>query len=588
MTLHRHLSSSVALALAALLLAGCTGVPTDTAPLVVRTIDHGGPDGQANITPKVGAQPRDLVTDFLTASVAADARHSQARQFLTNAASRKWQDNAVTVLNEVSVGVATITGAGTARVEVSGPRVGGLDDKGVYTPSLKGVGIGDVETFSYDLVQVEGEWRINQLQPGVLLSKTSFDRSYQARRLYFYDLSETVLVPDLRYSALGGQALATWLLTALVTGPRPELTQSVINEVPDKVTGATVENSDPIKVEMPGTSQLDANGRNRLAAQLAYTLTQIRFASGTQLTLTDSGRPVAVPAGHGPTFVAADFSSALPDSVAPAAEPYFVRAGAVIKGTNDKPIAGPLGQPGRGLTSVALRHTTTGELQVAAVGGNRLQVGSTSRLVRVRLPAGVLSRPEWRPRTGDADADAWVGVGTRGSIYRVGMNGIARQVSITSSVGGLPLGQVTALRFSPDGVRLAAVLRGADGTLTAWIGSVVVSSSDIRIDAFQPFTPAELAISDLAWTDATKLLLLARKPGDETRVQPVSSDGSEISKPAYTTAGLPGPATSIAAAPQQLPLVSASDSIWILESGGWKPYPGDAATPGINPVFAPW
>ena len=570
-----------------LVLAGCTGVPTDSAPLVVRTVDHGGPDEQANITPKDGAEPRDMVIDFLTASVAADARHSQARQFLTNAASRKWQDSGVTVLNEITITKEKSTGPHTKRVEVFGPRVGQLDDKGVFTPSLKGLGLGDTETFSFDLVQVEGQWRINQLQPGVLLSKTSFDRSYQARKLYFYDLSETVLVPDLRYSALGGQALAAWLLTALVTGPRPELTQSVINEVPDKVTGATVVNSDPIAVEMPGSSQLDANGRNRLAAQLAYTLIQIRFASGTQFALTDSGRPVVVPAGHGANFVAADFSTALPDSAAPAAEPYFLRDGAVIKGTDDKPIAGPLGQPGRGLTSVALRHTDAGELQVAAVGGNRLQIGTANRLIPVRLPAGALSRPEWRPRTGDAAADAWVGVGTRGSIFRVGGDGIARQVSITSSVGGLPLGQVVALRFSPDGVRLAAVLRGADGSLTAWIGSLVVSSSDIRIDSFQPFTPPRLAISDLAWTDATKLLLLAREPGDETRVRPVSSDGSELGNPTRA-AGLPGTPTSIAAAPQQSPLVSASDSIWTLGTGGWKPFPGVTATPGVNPVFAPW
>ncbi len=489
----------------------------------------------------------------------------------------------MTVLNEITVAREKSTGAHTMRVEVSGPRVGQLDDKGVFTPSLKGLGLGDVETFSFDLVQVEGQWRINQLQPGVLLSKTSFDRSYQSRKLYFYDLSETVLVPDLRYSALGGQALATWLLTALVTGPRPELTQSVINEVPDKVTGATVVNSDPIAVEMPGSSQLDANGRNRLAAQLAYTLIQIRFASGTQLALTDSGRPVAVPAGHGTTFVATDFSDALPDTVAPA-DPYFLRAGAVING-DDTPIAGPLGRPGAGLTSVALRHADSGALQVAAVVGNRLQVGTTSRLAPVRLPAGALSRPEWRPRTGDANADVWVGVGTRGSIYRVGRDGVGRQVSITSSVGGLPLGQVMALRFSPDGVRLAAVLRGADGSLTAWIGAVVVSSSNIRIDSFQPFTPARLAVSDLAWTDATKLLLLAREPGDETRVRPVSSDGSELGNPTRA-AGLPGPPTSIAAAPQQTPLVSASDSIWTLGGGGWKPYPGPTATPGINPVFA--
>jgi hypothetical protein len=567
----------------ALLVAGCTGVPTDSAPLVVRTVDRGGAGGSlANTTPRAGAAPRDIVNDFLVAEMAADAGHSQARQFLTNAAARKWQDSTVTVVDDTTTGVPTITGSG-ATVEVTGRRVGQLDATGVFTPSLKGIGAGDSETFTFDLVQVEGEWRINQLQPGgVLLRRSLFERSYLPRKLYFYDLSETVLVPDLRYCALSGQALGTWLLNALVAGPRPELAQSVINEVPDKVDRAVVVDSDPITVEMPGTSQLDANGRNRLAAQLAYTLTQIRFVSGVQLTLTDSGRPVAVPAARGPSFTAVDFSSAQPDSVVKAAEPYFLHDGAVVKGTDNKPIEGLLGQPRRGLTSVALRHTAEGELQVAAVTGNRLEVGSSSKLSRIRLPAGELSRPEWRPRA----ADVWVGVGTKGSIFRIGTDGTVKQVSITSPVGGLPPGQVMALRFSSDGVRLAAVLRSQDGTLTAWIGSLVTSSSNVRIDSFEPLTPARLVVSDLAWADATQLLLVAGAPNDETRVWQVLSDGSRLGP--LTNSGLPGRPTSIAAAPQQSPLVSAENSIWTRQDQGWATFPTDTPTAGTNPVFAAW
>jgi len=594
------LRCSLSLLLVALvLLTGCTGVPTDSAPLVVRTVDRGGSGApRSNAAPKPGASARDIVTEFLTAeAVTADAGHSQARQFLTNAATHKWQDGPVTVVDDTTVALQTITGSG-ATVEVFGRRVGQLDATGVFSPSLKGTGVGDRETFSFDLIQVDGQWRINQLQPGVLLSKLDFERNYQPRKLYFYDLSETVLVPDLRYCALSGQALGSWLLNALLAGPRPELAQSVINEVPDQVDRAAVVDSDPITVEMPGTSQLDANGRNRLAAQLAGTLSQIRLVSGVQLKLTDSGRPVAVPAGHGPTFTAADFSSAQPDSLTKAADPYFLRDGAVIQGTDNKPLNGPLGQPGRGLESVALRHTDTGAVQVAAVVGDRLEVGSPAKLTRVALPRGALSRPEWRPRAADVDADVWVGVGAKGAIFRAGTDGTVKQVSITSPVGGLQLGQVVALRFSPDGVRLAAVLRGTDGTLTAWIGSLVVSSSDVRIDSFEPLTPARLAVDDLAWVDATQLLLVAGAPSDETKVWQVRSDGSGLNP--LANSGLPGRPTSIAAAPPQSVLVSASASIWTWTGGltpdagtatvpgEWAPFPSDSPTPGIAPVFAPW
>ncbi len=579
-SLRCSLSRLVGLLLAVVVpLAGCTGVPSDSAPLVVRTVDRGGPGGPlATTTPRPGTPSRDIVINFLNAGVAADAGHSQSRQFLTNTAARKWQDSTVTVTDQQPVvGVPTITGAG-ATVEVTGRRVGQLDAHGVFSPSLKGTGVGDQETFTFELVQVEGEWRINQLPPGVLISEFAFSRSYLARELYFYDLSETTLVPDLRYSALTGQPLATWLLAELLAGPRPELAQAVTNEAPDQVGRPTVVDSDPIVVDLPGTGQLDANGRNRLAAQLAYTLAQIRFVPGVQLRLTDSGRPVVIPAARGATFTAVDFSTAGPDSVAPGAQPYFLRDGSVIDGIDNKPVTG---LTGRGLTSVALRRGSGGDLQVAALAGNRFLLGSPGKLSRIAMPAGALSRPEWRPHA----VDAWIGIGTKGAIYRIAPDGTVKQVSITSPVGGLPPGQVLALRFSPNGVRLAAVLRAADGALTAWIGSLVTSSSDVRIDSFEPLTPARLVVSDLAWADATKLLLVAGAPNEENRVWQVMSDGSALGT--LTNTGLPGPPTSIAAAPQQSPLVSASNSLWVQQGISWTSFPGSTPTPGTNPVYAP-
>jgi lipoprotein LpqB-like beta-propeller protein/sporulation and spore germination protein len=580
-SLRCSLSWMTGLLLALGLLAGCTGVPTDSAPLVVRTVDRsqsGGP--QPKTTPRAGAEPRDIVQGFLTAGVAADAGHSQARQFLTNAAARKWQDTTVTVVDdETTVTVPTLTGKG-ATIEVVGHRIGQLDATGVYTPSLKDTGA-DPEKFSFDLVKVEGQWRIDQLQTGVLIRESPFDQSYQARRLYFFDSTESTLVPDLRYCALSGQALATWLLSGLLAGPRPELAQAVTNEMPDQVGRPTVVDGDPIVVEMPGTSQLDGNGRNRLAAQLAYTLAQMRFVAGAQIKLTDSGHGVVVPLAHSSVFGAVTFSSVGPDSVAPGVQAYFVRDGTLIDGIDNKPVTGLLGQAGAGLTSVALRRNSTGDLQVAAVAGDKLQMGSATRLSGVTLPKDALSRPEWRPH---AD-EVWIGVGKKGAIFRIRRDGVPQPVSITSSVGGLPPGQVRALRFSPDGVRLAVVLRSQDGSSAAWTGSVVTSGSDVRVDAFELLTPAGLRVDDLAWADTTQLLMVAQAANDETRVWQVLSDGSKLG--GLTNLGLPDVPTTIAAAAHQPPLVSASNSMWVLDSSQWKTFPGTTLTGGTNPVYAP-
>ena len=558
--------------------AGCTGIPTTSRPQVVRTIDRGGnaEAAEPNITPSPGADPRAIVNDFILAGVAADAGHSSSRQFLTNAAARKWQDNTVTVVNSTTVNFPQYSGA-HATVTVVGSRVGQVDATGAFTPILKGSGSGDPETFSFGLVRTDGQWRIDQLQPGVLISDLAFGNAYRPRKLFFFNADESSLVPDLRYSALTGQSLANWLLAELLAGPAPELAQSVVNEVPDQVGKPIVQVGDPIAVDMPGVNQLDAAGKNGLAAQLAYTLSQVQFAPA-QLRLTDAGRPVTVPAAGGATFGAIDFNSVAPDSVAPGVEPYFIRSGAVISGVDGTPLTGPLGRSSARLSSVALRRTDSG-IDVAAVSDGALEMGDTGKLTSVpKLPSGALSRPEWRPH---AD-DVWVGVGTHGAIYRVGTDRVPRPVSITSPVGLLPA-QVQAIRFSADGTRVAAVLRFPGGSESAWVGSVVTSGGDVRLVGFELVTPADLTVTDVAWADSTKLQMIAKETGTATTVWQVQSDGSHLES--LTNTGLSGAPTSIAASPTRLPLVSAGGAIWTQRGSAWSYFPGPSATMGTNPIY---
>lgn len=563
------------------LLAGCSGVPLHSKPEAVRSVERGNDAAsQPSIGPLPGAAPRDLVAGFLRAGVAADAGHSASRQFLTNDAARKWQDGSVTILEELQVNNA-VTNGDSSTVEVTGRQIGQLDAGGTYSPVLKNVGVGDTNTFSFGLSRVGGQWRIDRLQPGVLIDESSFISDYKPRPLYFFDSTESVLVPDLRYSALGGGALATWLVGQLVAGPRPELAQSVLNEVPDQVDPRRVLVSlgDPIKVEMPGSGQLDRIGSRGLAAQLAFTLSQVQFGTAA-ITLTDSGKVVTVP-GVGVTFDTTPFSSLSTADSALDGQAYYVRDGALISGLDDKPVTGALGQPTAGLGSVAVRRQN-GDLSVAAVSGNTLRLGTSSKVLPVGLPAGALSRPEWR--TGDPAV--WIGSAYRGgSIFRVGANRRWQQVSVTSSRGGLPPGAVLALRFSPDGVRVVAVIKAADGTQQAWIGSVVTSGPDVRIDSVEAITPTGLAVSDVGWFDATTLVMVAVSPNDEVRVWRVQTDGSLLDPD--TTAGLPGSPDAIAAAPGQVPLVSASNSIWYKKGSTWVPYGGIGTTAGENPVYAP-
>jgi hypothetical protein len=559
----------------------CSGIPTASAPQVIRTVQRGpasNPPAPA-ITPLPGEGPNDIVQDFVHAGVLADGGHSTSRQFLTNTAARKWQDNPTVILDETTVGEPAITGD-TATVPVTGRRVGMLDAAGIFSPTLKGMGTGDEETFNYVLTRASGQWRIDQLQPGILISQAAFKSAFRPERLYFFDAAERVLVPDLRYSSLEGQALGQWLLDQLLTGPRPELAQSVLNEVPDQVGKPSVQIGDPITVEMPGTAQLDAAGRNGLAAQLAFTLSQVQFA-GSQLMLTDSGKTVRVPASQSTEFSEATFDAVSPDSAPSSAVSYFVRDGALY-GSDAKPLPGLLGLPARNFVSAAVRSApSSGAVEVAAVTGTgQLVIGDERKLSPVALPGAVLSRPEWNPYRDD------VWVGARGGIYRISGSKPAQLISVTSEVGSPPPGQIVALRFSPDGVRIAVALRGPDSQTTAWVGSVVTSGADVRIDSLVPITPPALSVTDVGWSGPDQLLMIAASPGAGPRVWEVRSDGSELDS--QTSVGLTGTPTSIATSPQQATLVAAGGSIWSRTQDTWTPIAGSTTSvPGSNPVYAP-
>jgi len=569
------------------LVAGCAGVPHDSKPQVIRQVNEAGDnDGpQVNYAPQKGMEPRQLVQSFLSAGVAADASHSAARQFLTNDAARKWQDGAVTVLQDTRTQLPDITGD-TASVQVTGRRVGQLDATGIFTPVLKNAGVGDAETFSYGLKLVDGQWRIDKLPPGVLINQSDFATYYKPRSLYFFNSSETTLVPDLRYAALDGEAAASWMVSQLITGPRTELAQAVVNNIPDQVDPrrVTVTMSSQITVDIPGVDQLDGAGKSGLAAQLAYTLSQIQFGVA-RIELDDSGRPVSIPS-VGKVFSAESFPDANPDGWSAGSSVFYLNDGKVIDGASGKPIAGPLGAGAqKPLSSVALARSKDGTVLAAAVASgpasaSSLLVGTTRQLSPVTLPGPPSGRPEWRPHT----AVVWIG-GQNGSLYRAGSNTRPVAVSVTQARGGLPPKRILALRFSPDGVRLAAVVEAADGTSAVWIGTVVSSGTDVRVESFEPITPAALQVNDVAWASSTTVLMLAAQPNEEWKMWSVQSDGSGLRN--FATTGLPpNPPTAIAATTNQVALLSASNSIWAQQGSAWVSLRG-SSTLGVNPVYGP-
>ncbi|MCW2540712.1 MAG: hypothetical protein JWN95_2437 [Frankiales bacterium] len=564
---------------AMLTMVACSDVPRSSRPEPVSSVGGEAQVGGPEIAPHAGDEPRAIVSGFLTAAVSSDARHSGSRQFLTADAGGKWQDSTVTVLNDYQVQLPSTSG-NHSTVTVTGQRIGQVDAHGVYTPQLKGGGVGDQQSFTFGLSLTNGQWRIDQLQAGVLIRRADFQTFYTARPLYFYDSTETTLVPDLRYSALKDEALAQWLLSQMLSGPRDALGQAVQNEIPDQdqvdPRRATVTISNRTVVDVPGALQLDAQGRQRLAAQLAYSLGTIQFSA--VMSLSDGGKAVSI-AGLGNVFSTLDFGSIGPDAVSLVPQGFYLRNGGLIASVNDKPVVGPLGAGAYGLTSAAV-HSAGTALQVAGVHNNDLLIGTQPGvLTKVTLPPGELSPPDWQPH----GSDVWIAVGT--SIYGVTPERKTFLISPPATLGGLPAGQIVALRFSPDGVRLAVVLRAKDGTSAIWVGAVARSGTTVSIENFEPLTPAGLVVDDLAWSDATTLLLIGGAKGAEPTIWAVQSDGSFLQ--ARNATGLPRGLQSVAAAPGMPALVgSAGPAVWTQEGGAWASPTRAELTNGSRPFYS--
>ncbi|PZS16771.1 MAG: hypothetical protein DLM57_09680 [Pseudonocardiales bacterium] len=571
MTRLRSLSLLVA---GTLLLTACTGVPTSSAPQVVKRIGVAKPNSGPAIAPTLNADPRTMVQDFLSAN--ALDNHATARDFLTPQAKNKWLDTTVTVLDSLRTSNFT-----NGSVTVRGREKGTVNASGIYTPVLQGDGTGGgLVSFAFVMKKVKGQWRVDTLPSGLILGDADFQRIYLQRKIYFYDLTEKRLVPDPRYSSLTDPLLlANWLAEQLAIGPRPELQNAVSRELPAQTDPRRVAVllGSPVTVELPGAAKLDGSTRDRLAGQLALTLDQI--LPGSAFSILDGGRAVPVLSAGGTQFTASGFRSAvLPANALPPL--YYIHAGGVVDATG-KPLPGQLGSGQYHLSSVALAGQPGSQDMLAAGTSGpdanaRLFVGTARTGMRVTTVHGRLSRPSWAPNLNEV----WVGDGSQ--VFRVTQGGEPTPVPLAGP--GALTGQVSALRFSPEGSRVAVVLTATDGgSAQVWVGSVVRTPAQVRVDSLEPISPQEVVVTDVAWNDQLKLFTIGRvRSTGESSVYEVQVDGSLWTP--RSSQNLPGAPESITVAENVAAWVSVGPTVWRQNGGSWEG-PGGESTPGTAPTY---
>jgi hypothetical protein len=573
----------LAAGLGALLLAGCTGVPTSSTPQELGTMPLAQPVQSLAILPQPGAFPRAIVQGFLDNNAFAD--HSGARAYLTPEEKNRWSDTSgTTVYDAVHVGLFN---DGTDTVTVTGRPLGTINAAGVFTPTLQGNGSGAHQTplpQTFGLKQVSGQWRISNVSyPGLLIDENQFNQYYNPRVVYFYDQAEQRLVPDLRYSPLTDPtSLATWLVAQLTAPASGSGLSTDLPSIPN-VSQLKVSVGRILTVDLPGANQLGSDIKDRMAAQLALTLDQA--VPNTSMQVSDGGQPVVIPQIGSATFDKGDFDNQVQTTTTSPAL-YFIHQGGLSDAAGE-PVAGEIGTGGYGLTSVALSSILGADrLRVAATSGTgsarRLLLGEIGGTLHPAGLTGPLSRPAWMPD----ENEVWIGDGP--TLYRIDSDGKRSKVAITVSAG-TAAGRIVAVQPSPEGARVALVIAAAGGTSQIWIGTIARGADSVQVVGLHAISPVGVRVSDVGWYDTRKLYAIGTdKATQDPGVYETECDGSFWR--ADGIGDLPNAPDSLAVASGGLPAVSVretevtGETVWVQRDGTWVS-PEKGTTYGTAPTY---
>ena len=544
--------------------AGCTGVPGTSDPQVVKTVGLGEAPAPSAPAPPQDADPRLIVQGFLDAMATSPDRLDVARAYLDSASAPKWNTSTVTI---VKTGSLIVRSAESGRVNVTYNAVGNLSATGQFTPVTSGVGVATQQPLTYSVVQnSDKQWRIASPSPGLYIQQDAFQQLYTPRPVYFLNLTGTRLVPDLRYSALTEPpSIESFLLTQLSGGPSSGLQSAVspFEPTPSGNQRLTVTPGTPTVVQIPGAAALDDQSKERLAAQVAFTLRTTSFQ--TELQIQDTKQVVAIP-DVGDTFDSTDFTAFAPIDETDSVNATFLRGGAVFD-AGGNPLQGVLGTSKYALQS-AVFDSDGGSTRVAATAaapsgsGSQLLVGDTSALKPVAVPAGPLTKPVWAPIGTSSDVDeVWIASGR--TIYRFtpGVEGARPAPLYVAGSTTVAAGTVLSLAFSPEGTRLALVIASGPTTSQVYTASVVRNGPDVQLTQPVAITPTGYQVSDVGWLTDTTLAAVAAS----SATAPIGwfldfyVDGSRLS--AASPDGLPEAPRSLAVSPR-------SDVEWITAGTG--------------------
>ncbi|WP_372663948.1 LpqB family beta-propeller domain-containing protein [Amycolatopsis kentuckyensis] len=543
------------------LVAGCANVPLESQPVVVSGERQGQGSGDVVPEPDKDIDPLTLVRGFIGATLKPGQNNAAARAYLDDQSRAAWRPSRSLTIIQNTFGTvydpAPQPDPNTLVVNVRGFDVGTLDQSSAFVPDYSAAAL-RIKVRK----QANGQWRITDPPPDLYATESDFSENYTAVPVNFYSEQSATFVPDRRYVVAKPQSgLPSRVVNLLVSGPSTSLAGSVKNLLAEPVevdTNVKSLDDGTLVVPLTGLSGAADDIRNLIAAQIVLTL---QYVTSARIRILADGAPLV--ANH-PDWRANELP-AYDATLSPRRElPGLMTVGGRVRSLDDgAPVGGPAGNGGYDVVSAA--QSIDGK-RLAVVERDadkvRLRIGDLGHdLALVNLGGTTLSRPTWRPGTGEV----WTVV-DQTSIGRMVVNQNNQWTALSVNATDLiQQGAVTELRFSRDGARVAAVVNGQ-----LWVASVTGSGDSVALREPRLLQPHDLKdVVDVDWL-AQDLLVAATKSTSQPVVR-VTVDGQRMD--AFNSSNLTPQVHGVTAAPSRPIVVADASGLWTASVLGevWRP-----------------
>jgi len=554
----RRTAVAVALLLVAAL-SGCVSIPTSGGIVSVPgDLPEPGIGIPLPAGPEPDAPPEEIVAGFLRAGEAGvySDTFEKALEFLTPVAGLTWRPRGGTV---VYSGDLQVQGAAHDTVVVEVPEVATVDDAGRYTESASQA---TARQMNFTLQQdASDQWRIAELEDGVLMSLPSFRDSHRQVRIYFATADQKGLLPELRW--FPAQNLVVSTATALFEGPSPWLRDGVTTGIPAGTglspAGVTV-SAGILTLELSSGVDRSAD-RELMQAQLEATFGRFTDPVVTAVVVTAGGLPWT------PNGV-----PALDRDVSPETGPFVISGDqlAVVEGRDSVvPVDGAASLAGLAANSPAV--SLDGETRVVLDGSARLYQLPTDGPEPLLLIEGTsLLAPS-------IDRHGWVWTGERTSSGKL-LSVRPGEGPVEVAADWLQGRELRSIRVSRDGTRVAIVSVGPDMRADVQVASVVrdpQTGQPQRLSEERLTVGASLDdVTEVAWVDEITLAALGSSGVGDVTAYRIPLGGPTRALPFQEGV------TGLAAAKERLYILA--DGVLLQQAGtGWT----EVAVDVRDPVF---